>query len=262
MPVNQDIFLKGRLITNISNDEKILLRKTKDLVSKSEKTFSVVYSHFLTPAQQMFLLNYDEFAGVLSFEGGYEDAERRICRICTNEYNSDDGLPIILYSVRATDKNAVLSHRDVLGALMGLGIKREMIGDIMTNQNKAQFFCHDSVSGFVEMNLTKIGRYSVEINKSDFSEIIPPPKKPVNINVSSMRLDSIVGEAFGISRTKSAECIRKGLISVNWEICLDVSREIKPDDKISLHGKGKISVLGISGTSKKGRLFVDILKYV
>lgn len=262
MPVNQDIFLKGRLITNISDDEKILLRKTKDLVSKSEKTFSVVYSNFLTPAQQMFLLDCGEFSGIIGFEGGYEDAERRVCRICTNQYNSDDGLPIALYSVTATDKNAIISHRDVLGTLMGLGIKREMIGDIIASKNKSQFFCHNSVSDFVKMNLTKIGRYSVEINESDFSKIIPPPKKPVNINVSSMRLDSIVGEAFGISRTKSAECIRKGLISVNWQICLDVSKEIKPDDKISLHGKGKISVSGISGTSKKGRLFVDILKYV
>ena len=262
MPINQDIFLKGRLITNISNDEKILLRKTKDLVSKSEKTFSVVYSHFLTPAQQMFLLNYDEFAGVLSFEGGYEDAERSICRICTNEYNSDDGLPIILYSVRATDKNAVLSHRDVLGALMGLGIKREMIGDIMTNQNKAQFFCHDSVSGFVEMNLTKIGRYSVEINKSDFSEIIPPPKKPVNINVSSMRLDSVCGECFGVSRTKAAEIIRRGLVSVNWQITDSISCEVKAGDRISMRGKGKIRLGEVTGQSKKGRLFVTVYRYV
>lgn len=248
--------------TNISDEEKILFRKIKDLTAKSEKTFAVVYSNFLTPAEQMFLLNYGEFSGVLGFEGGYEDAERRVCRICTNEYNSDDGVPVALYSAKATDKNAMLSHRDVLGALMGLGIKREMIGDIIAKENKAQFFCHKSVGEFVRMNLDKIGRYSVQINESDLSEITPSPKKPVSINVSSMRLDCIVGECFGISRTKAAECIRKGLIAVNWQICLDVSREIKPDDKISFHGKGKISVSGISGTSKKGRLFVDILKYV
>lgn len=249
-------------VTVLSDEEKILLKKTKDLVMKSEKTFSVVYSNFLTPAEQMFLLSEREFSGVMEFEGGYEDAERRVCRICTDEYNKDDGVPIILYSVKATDKNAVISHRDVLGALMGLGIKREMTGDIMAKENKAQFFCHKSVSEFVKMNLTKIGRYNVELSESEFSEMAELPKKLININVSSMRLDSIVGESFGISRTKSAEYIKKGMVFVNWQACIDVSREIKENDKISLQGKGKISVSGISRTSKKGRLFVDILRYV
>ncbi len=247
---------------NLSDGEKILFRKIKDMINKSEKTFSVVYSHFLTPAEQMFLLNEREFSGIIEFEGGHEDVERRICRVCTNEYNKDDGLPIVLYSVKATDKNAVISHRDVLGALMGLGIKREMTGDIIAKNNQAQFFCHQSVSEFVKMNLTKIGRYSVELGESEFSEMAELPKKPVNINVSSMRLDSIAGESFGISRTKAAELIKKGMVFVNWQVCLDTSREIKAGDKISLQGKGKILVSEISGTSKKGRLFVNILKYV
>ena len=247
---------------NLNDEEKILFRKIKDLVSKSEKTFSVVYSHFLTPAEQMFLMSEREFTGILGFEGGYEEAERRVGRVCTNEYDSDEGVPIILYSVRATDKNAVISHRDVLGALMGLGIKREMTGDIIAKENKAQFFCHQSVSEFVKMNLSKIGRYSVELSESEFSEMAEVPKKPATINVSSMRLDSIVGEGFGVSRTKAAALIKKGMVFVNWQECTDVSREIKTGDKISLNGKGKILVSGISGTSKKGRLFVDVLKYV
>ena len=246
----------------LNDEEKILLRKIKDLANKSEKTFCAVYSNFLTPAEQTFLMGERDFSGMIGFSGGYEEAERRVCRVCTNEYNSDEGVPIVLYSVRATDKNAVLSHRDVLGALMGLGIKREMTGDIIANENKAQFFCHKSVSEFVKMNLNKIGRYSVELSESEFSEMAEVPKKLININVSSMRLDSVVGESFGVSRTKAAECIKKGMVFVNWQVCIDVSREIKAGDKISLHGKGKICVSGISGMSKKGRLFVDILKYV
>lgn len=249
-------------VMKLTDEEKILFRKIKDMINKSEKTFSVVYSHFLTPAEQMFLKGERDFLGILGFEGGYEDAERRVCRVCTNEYNSDEGVPIVLYSVRAKDKNAVISHRDVLGALMGLGIKREMTGDIIADGNKAQFFCHKSVSEFVKMNLDKIGRYSVEVSESEFSEMAEVPKKPVNINVSSMRLDSIVGEGFGVSRTKAAALIKKGMVFVNWQECIDVSREAKAGDKISLHGRGKICVSGISGVSKKGRLFVDILVYV
>ncbi len=246
----------------MNDEEKILLRKAKDLLQKSEKMFSAVYSYFLTPAQQMFLSEKGEFSGVLTFEGGYEDAERRLGRICTNEYNRDDGAPIILYSVRATDKKAELSHRDILGSLMGLGIKRETIGDIMTKANTAQFFCHESVAEFVRLNLHKIGHFTVEITEADFSEVFEPKKQSVSIHVSAMRLDCITGESFGISRTKAAEFIKKGSVSVNWQICPDVSREVKEGDKIAMRGKGKIELAGITGTSKKGRLFVDILKYV
>lgn len=245
-----------------NEEEKIIIRKISDLIRKSEKTYSVVYSHFLTPAEQTLLSQVDEFFGKIEFEGGYKDAERRLCRIKTDEYCSDEGMPVTLYSVKTSDKNAVFSHRDILGSLMALGIKREMIGDIITNANSAQFFCHSSVSDFVAVSLTKIGHYGIEVSQSTFSEISEPVRKPANINVSSMRLDCISAECFGLSRTKCAEYIKKGLVSVNWLICTDVSREIKPQDKISMRGKGKTEIIGISGTSKKGRLFVDILKYI
>ena len=84
----------------MNDEEKILLRKIKDLVNKSEKTFCVVYSNFLTPAEQTFLTAERDFSGMIGFSGGYEEAERRVCRVCTNEYNSDEGVPIVLYSVR------------------------------------------------------------------------------------------------------------------------------------------------------------------
>lgn len=70
----------------------------------------------------------------------------------------------MLYSVISS--NAEFTHRDILGSLMGLGIKREMIGDIIINEDKAQFFCHNSISEFVEFNLKKVGRYSAETEKA------------------------------------------------------------------------------------------------
>lgn len=192
--------------------------------------------------------------------GGYDEAERQLCRISINEYCHDDGLPIVLYSVKATDKNAVFSHRDILGSLMGLGIKRETIGDIMTKNNTAQFFCHTSVADFVKWNLNKIGHFSVELSESQFSEVWEPVKKSSSINVSAMRLDCICAESFQLSRAKAADAIKKGLVAVNWNISTDVSKEIKPNDKISMRGKGKIHIVDISGVSKKGRLFVHILQ--
>lgn len=245
-----------------NDEEKILLRKTADLIHRSQKTYSVLYTHFLTPAEQTMLSGVEEFLGVISFVGGYPDAERRLCRIQTEEYANDKGLPIVLYSVTATAPDAEISHRDVLGSLMGLGIKREMVGDILAGGRGAQFFCHASVCDYVEMNLRKIGHYNVGLKRAELSELPEPKTQTVNINVSSMRLDSVCGECFGLSRTKAAEEIRKGTVSVNWLVCCDTSCEICGGDKISMRGKGKIEIVGVTGVSRKGRLFVDVLKYM
>ena len=96
----------------------------------------VLYSHFLTPAEQGVIAEQNFRNGTVSFVGGYEDAERRLCRLCAEEYCADNGAPVILYHITATARDAVISHRDVLGSLMGLGIKREMIGDILAGSSK------------------------------------------------------------------------------------------------------------------------------
>ena len=131
------------------SEDKLLLRRINDLKNKSEREYCVMYSAFLTPAEQSLIMRVDEFFGCISFDGGTEEAERRLCRIRTDEYQPDDGAPIALLSVAVTDTSAEISHRDVLGSLMGLGIRRDMIGDIFAAGNTALFFCHQSVSEYV-----------------------------------------------------------------------------------------------------------------
>lgn len=245
-----------------NNDEKILIRKINDLIRQSEKNYAALYSGFLSPAEQTLLSEVEEFWGYISFSGGYADAERRLCRVCANEYAADDGAPLILYSLKTTNSHAQISHRDVLGSLMGLGIKREMVGDIMAADTAAQFFCHACIADFVKWNFKKIGRYPINLQQSELSEMTAPQRRPLRINISSMRLDCICAECFDISRTKAAESIKKGSVTVNWLVCDNNAKEIKSGDKIAMRGKGKVEIVGIRGISKKGRLFVDVLQYV
>lgn len=242
-------------------EEKLLLKRVDDLIRRSEKTFTVLYTSFLTPAEQGLLMSVEEFRGRIGFDGGYEDAERRLCRICTDEYAADSGAPYVIYKAETTDPSAEISHRDVLGALMGLGIKREMIGDIFASGRIAQFFCIDSISEFVELNLDKIGRYRIRLERCEASELPQPETEKLTVNVSSMRLDSICAGCFGMSRIKASEAIKKGLATLNWTVCPDTSHEIKVGDRIALRGSGKLIVGSITGVSKKGRLFVAIEKY-
>ena len=239
-----------------------MLRRIADLSNKSSRNYCAVYSDFLTPAQQALIASVNEFYGLVSFTGGYEDAERRVCRVSCSEYDSDRGAPIVLFSVNAASKDAVLGHRDVLGSLMGLGIKRGMIGDILPNGRSPQFFCLEQSAEFIEFNLKKIGHHNVTLTRSDTALILPPEYSEFSINVSSMRLDCICAECFGISRTKAADQIKHGSVSLNWLAVTDPSHEVKPADKISLLGRGKIEISEITGTSKKGRLFVKVRKRI
>lgn len=244
----------------VDNDEKILLRKINDLINKSRREYAAVYSHFLDPVQQSLISGISEFYGYISFDGGYVDAERRICRASADEYCQDSGSPVVL--MKAVVHNAELSHRDVLGSLMGLGIKREMIGDILPDKNTPRFFCYADAADYIEFNLSKIGRYNAEVSRCTMLELPEQKFELKTINVSSMRLDSVTAESFGISRSKAVEFIKKGAVAVNWIISPDISREIKSGDKISLRGKGKIEIADITGKSRKGRLFVEIKRKV
>jgi len=240
------------------SEEKILIRKINDLITKSRKEYSVTYSHFLDPAQQSLLSRIEEFYGYISFEGGYEDAERRLCRICTDEYCTDNGAPIVLLKAVIPARSGEPTHREILGSIMGTGIKREMVGDILPNKNEPVFFCHSLSAQHLELELKKIGRANAEISRCTLTDIPEPKLKEKQINVSSMRLDCIAAEGFGMSRSKAAEYIKKGVVAVNWIITPDPSKEIKTGDKISLRGKGKIRIGEISGLSKKGRIFLKI----
>lgn len=172
-----------------------------------------------------------------------------------------DCLPFCIV-IELSDSDAVISHRDVLGSLMGLGIKREMVGDILVNGNAAQFFCHEAVCDYIEMNLQKTNRYRVKIKRGEISDIPKPKTETVSINVSSMRLDSVCAECFGLSRTKAAEAIKRGEVSVNWLIRYDTDAQVSRGDKLSMRGKGKVEIVGVTGVSKKGRLFAEVKKYV
>lgn len=242
----------------LDNTDKILLRKINDLINKSRREYSVVYSNFLDPVQQALLSRINEFFGYISFDGGYPDAERKICRVSADEYCNESDSPIVL--MKAEVHNTEISHRDILGALMGIGLKREMIGDIFPEKNSPKFFCHSAVSDYIEFNLKKIGRYNTRLSRCALTELPEPKFEYKTINVSSMRLDSIAAESFGTSRSKAAEHIKKGAAAINWLVVKEPSKEIKCGDKISLSGKGKIEVYNISGKSKKGRIFVEIRK--
>lgn len=253
------------MLTCLSNEDKLLLRKADDLIELSEKYFCDKYSFFLDERQKELIIQYFNSIGFnnFSFNGGYQLSLRNILSVfpmyIENEH-SNFPIDCILFEYRKQD---LLSHRDFLGSLMSLQIKRELLGDIIVNNGKSYVFVHNSISSFLINNITKIGKIGVKLSICLSPEITIENKfDEILGTVASLRLDSIVALVTGLSREKASLIIKSNGIDVNYVNIKDNSFLLKSFDVFSLRKFGKFTIAEIGGTSKKGRIHIKINKYI
>jgi RNA-binding protein YlmH len=199
-----------------------------------------------------------------TFSGGIAESERAVCLIHDENYElTEEEIPITILSITwSKSSNKKLSHRDFLGSILGCGIKREKIGDIILDEGSAYVACMSDISRYLLYNLNKVGSVSVSV-----CETKQPHKKEEDIKViastvASLRLDSVIATGYGISRAKAVETLKSGKVKVNWEDTVSSSREMKQGDIISLRGKGRIVLEEVAGTTKKDRIRITIKKYL
>ena len=249
----------------MENDE--LLRRVGDLLSRCEKNCELTCTAFLTPAEQLAVKRstaYRSDCNVLFF-GGHPDCERKAAFFLPywlDAEHFDASEHISAFSVKAGFGEP--QHRDYMGALLGLGIRREWLGDIWVNGGTATVFCLPSVEKHLLLGLDKVGRYGVKTAKLSLGEVCAPVRetKTVSFSVQSVRLDSVAAGMFHLSRTQAAERIAAGELCLNYEQCVKPDAAVHEGDVISLRGSGKGTVGAQGGTSKKGRIFIsaEILK--
>mmetsp|Transcript_5858 Transcript_5858/g.21387 ORF Transcript_5858/g.21387 Transcript_5858/m.21387 type:complete len:367 (-) Transcript_5858:1286-2386(-) len=158
------------------------------------------------------------------------------------------------------------THRDFLGAVLGLGINRTKVGDIILldgGREGAQVVCDPRVLGLVEAELSRIRNVPVRVQRILPSQmkITPPTFKTIRAVKSSARLDAIVAAGFGLSRTKASDCIRRGSVSVNWAPASKDSAQMDVGDTVSVRGLGRIKIARLVETSK-GKIACEILRYL
>ncbi len=259
------------------NEDSVLLSYAEDRRFKCSNDFVVTSTSFLDVRQQSILNRIlSDSDGVNSvFYGGFETAERNILvfspdflgmsdfDLTENYFKENPGdNPLTVLRLKK-DSFSSVSHRDFLGALMGLGIKREMIGDIIVNDNGADVIVCKTISSYIKNELKSVGRASVSVKEIEFYELsnnINNIREDV-INVSSMRIDNVISACFRLSRSESASAIASGNIYVNSAQILKSDKKVNIGDKIVYRTKGKIVLKEISGVSKKGRNFLKIDVY-
>ena len=212
-------------------------------------------------------------AGRFIFWGGFEGAERVVMLSVPDYIESDDpneiftvysdGCPLSAVRVEK-DRFSDIGHRDYLGAVMGLGLTRESVGDICVHSDGCDIIALPNAAKYIEDNLTGAGRATLKAKQIPLGEVRAPQVniKETSITVASPRLDAVAGEIFSLSRSAAAQAIASGAVTVNDEQVLKADRRLSPKDKIVLRGKGR-AILGEEFTqTKKGRVRIGVKKSV
>jgi RNA-binding protein YlmH len=242
------------------------LRHLLDLCRKSEKTGLWQYSAFLSPAEQQDLLAAPEAAG-FSFQltGGYEHAERKILAAGNEAEMGPPDPPVRLIAVKPkAEKYAEdLTHRDYLGAILGLGIERDLIGDILVRDRRAWFFCLASAADLLVSSLSQVRRTAVtaEAVEADVPELRPRYAE-MKLNVASERLDAVTAAFANLSRGQADRLFAAEKVFVNGRTVTDRSFRLKEGDVLSVRGFGKAVYDGIDHETRKNRYQVRLRKLV
>lgn len=199
--------------------------------------------------------------------GGYPDAERRmLCYL--PEYLDEsclygDDSPVVCLRATFYDGDSP-SHRDFLGGLMGCGVERDVLGDILVCNSSCDFFVTAQIAEFIQQNFLSAGRAKLHIEAIPLSQVqtIAPEFVEIRDTLASVRLDSVISTGFRIGRSLASQYISAGKAAIDGLPCEKPDKQIDEGMKISVRGLGKIKVHSVSGQTKKGRIWVVIHRYV
>jgi RNA-binding protein YlmH len=249
-------------------DNNELIRRAEDLSARCDKTNSVTNTPFLTPAEQYGIHSWAQRFPPdcrIVFDGGRPECERRAAFFLPYYLEAEDfDASEYIRAIKVTAGFGMPGHRDYMGAALGLGVKREWLGDIWVIESEAFIFCMPSVEEHLLLNLDKVGRFGVKTGKIALADVPVPERKVIKVafTVMSMRLDAVAAGMFSVSRTEAARLVEEGRVSLNYAECLRTDAGVKEGDVISVRGFGKGEITAMGGTSRRGRQFVNAEIYM
>lgn len=244
--------------------DKILLAHALDQLETCRIRNYATHTRFLDLRERTLLIQAVQLADGSSqmlLTGGYPEAERAVAvffpEYLTPETAADAAeLTFLRAAKHPTD---CLTHRDYLGALMGLQIDRSCIGDILVHDTGADLIVTNEIADFLLLHFDRAGRRHLTVSRIA-PDMLKLPQTEETIqegNVASARLDCMIAEIFHISRTEAQQSIAKGLVFVNLLQVLKPEKILCAGDRLTLRGKGRARILAFTGQSRKGRLFLQ-----
>ena len=246
-------------------EEKEFIDHTLNWMEQVKNSYAPKLIDFLDPRQQQIissLLGLDDEVRI-EFFGGVEGAERKRALLFPDYYSPEQSdFQLCLFEMIYPKKFITLDHRQVLGTLMSLGLKREKFGDILIHNDRVQFVAAEEIETYLTVNLEKVGKATVAIKKLPFAEMIHVEDSWVehNYTVSSFRLDTILATALNVSRQKAQALIVSGKVKVNFKPLEKISAECQVGDTISVRGFGRCKIISMNGQSKKDKWKISLGK--
>ena len=249
------------------SDENILIQKRfSELHRRAESTNVYFFSHFLSLAEQSLFRQLSLPPSTYTAFGGREGCERIMVRFGNEEeIGYELPFPIVLLKAEPVSQKYAdkLSHRDLLGALMNLGIEREVLGDIVLRDNVGYIFAEETIAPFLIESFTRVKHTDIRLSVVDTlpeGELFQTEAQTVQI--SSERLDAIVARVYSLSRDDAQALFKKSLVYAEGRVIESPSYRPHEDERISVRGYGRFVYRGVRSTSKKGKLNVLIEKFV
>ncbi|KAG6637317.1 hypothetical protein CIPAW_11G170200 [Carya illinoinensis] len=251
----------------IRGDDKHAIEEVKHILEMAKRASSrreILHTNFLTPpVLKESMLTLEKLADIRAVaQGGYPQAER--CRISIGHPDLLTNYPDVVAALSVTGNFAFqpCSHGDYLGAILGTGIAREKLGDIILQV------------GNVSVSCTKIPLISLDYE--------PPRTQSFKTVEASLRVDALGSAGFKISRSKLVDSIRfigslcgwlhwvavmfldsrsKGEVRVNWSPVSKNNTILRTGDVVSVSGRGRLKV-GEIKTTRKGKFEVELIRYL
>jgi len=247
-------------------DDKLLFSKFIDQAYLCLKTGRNAFSGFTDPAKsakmtEALFKHVPELC--VSVFGGYEGAERVMLGFSAYGIENHSEFPIKVLKIAFDGKFRTPEHRDILGSVLGLGIDRGQIGDVLVKDGYAIVFAKQDMARFVKDNLFKVGRIAVDVSFIDETDELfdIEPVEEKRITVASLRVDAVAAAAFNMSRTQVAELVRKEKVFINWSPVASASKPICGGDMLTVRGEGRVKILELEGMTKKERFVLRLMMY-
>lgn len=253
-----------------NGEQRVLLARILDQQEKADRRGIPAHTGFLSPAEQAVSADLLTAAapgqGILF--GGYPEAERKLWAFLPDwmeeeSWREGEDCPVAALSVSVPEM-AELSHRDYLGSLMGLGLTREKLGDILLLEHGAQVIALRETLPVLLSQWDKVGRYPVTLTPLPLGELTPAAgeTKRIRVTVSSPRLDAVLAAGFSIPRSRAASLVQAGRVMVNHRPCEKTDRAVEEGDVLTCRGLGRCVLTAVGGVSRRGRLVLELDRFL
>ena len=262
---------KTELLNKFSKDpeERVVLARALDQLDRARNRSIPCATQFLSPAQRAALEPVLAASGHPKhlFHGGFEGAERTVCVFLPDWQDPEDWDPseeLSAIQCAYPPTGADLTHRDLLGGIMGIGLVRERVGDILVGEQSAQIVCLKDAAPIILSQFDQAGRYRLKLREIPLMDLAPAPSqvKVIHDTVSTLRLDAVLASGFSLARGKAADAVTSGRVSLNHRECLKPDKAVEEGDVLTCRGLGKCVLKSVGGQSRKGRIIIEIERYL